>query len=216
LRAAVPAGVDASGYATVWGTQYAAALVAAAAALVWTERPGLDAGQVAELLRATARDVGPPGRDADTGFGILDVAAALAGTAPPRDSDEPNDDVDQVAATGSFAGAKPAPALTTQHAPSGHVSGSLDNSEDPADLYRIWVPAHRTVRVAATAYGNAAARIWGPHTKSLHEGLAARRRDSKGTSIRAGSAGFRAWVEVLLTGRRRQTGYTLRVTASRR
>ena len=83
-------------------------------------------------------------------------------------------------------------------------------------IYRIWVPAHRTVRVAVSAYGNAAARIWGPRTESIHEGLAARRRDSKGASIRAGGDGFRAYVEVLLTGRRGRTGYTLRVTAARR
>ena len=71
-------------------------MVAAAAAWVWTARPELTAGQVAEILRRSATDIAPAGRDQSSGFGMLNVAAALALPAPTRDPFEPNDDVDQV------------------------------------------------------------------------------------------------------------------------
>ena len=67
------------------GTSFSSPLVAGAAAWLWTVRPDLDAGQVAEVLRRSARDIDQPGRDPATGFGMLNLAAALAGTRPdPR------------------------------------------------------------------------------------------------------------------------------------
>ncbi len=44
---------------------------------------------------APRRDIGTPGRDSASGFGMLNVAAALALPAPIRDPYEPNDDVDE-------------------------------------------------------------------------------------------------------------------------
>jgi hypothetical protein len=64
--------------------------------------------------------------------------------------------------------------------------------------------------------GDAAARIWGPSTVAVDEGILSRRRDLKGPLIRGGPKGFPAYVEVLLTGRSRSTTYVLGVTASRR
>ena len=97
-----------------------------------------------------------------------------------------------------------------------HIAGSLDQSEDPRDIYRIWVPANKVVRVSVSAGGAAAARIWGPQTASVNEGVRARRRDLKGTSVRAGKTGFAAYAEVLLTGRSTSTAYVLGVTAAKR
>jgi hypothetical protein len=109
------------------------------------------------------------------------------------------------------------PALTTAAQPSNRIAATLDANKDPRDLYRIWVPAHRTVRVSVTgADGNAAARIWGPQTVSVDEALAARRRDLKGTLARAGNTGFAAYVEVLLTGRSADAQYVLSVQSSKR
>ena len=108
------------------------------------------------------------------------------------------------------------PALTTTAKPSTRVAATLDASEDPQDLYRVWVPAHKTVRVTVSAAGRAVARIWGPNTLSVNEGLAARRRDLKGQSISATKKGFAAYVEVLLTGRSTDASYLLSVTASKR
>jgi hypothetical protein len=106
--------------------------------------------------------------------------------------------------------------LTSPAAPSARLAGSLDQAEDPRDVYRIWVPAHKVVRVSVSAGGEAAARIWGPQTASVNEGVRARRRDLKGTSVHAGASGFSAYVEVLLTGRSTSARYVLGVTAAKR
>jgi len=66
-------------YVAMNGTSMAAPQVAAAAALLLDAHPALTPSAVASLLRTTARDVAAPGPDADTGAGMLDVRAALAG-----------------------------------------------------------------------------------------------------------------------------------------
>ncbi|MGZ4354550.1 MAG: S8 family serine peptidase, partial [Gaiellaceae bacterium] len=213
---AVPLSVDPTGYApALAGTSFSAPIVSAAAAWVWTARPTLAASQVFELLRQTARDVGRPGFDTGTGFGILNIPGALSAPTPPVDPSEPNDDIEQVNPGRLFRDGEPA--LTKAAAPSGRIFGHLDASEDPRDVYRIWVPAHRVVRAAiVTGAGVAATRIWGPSTVSLDEGILSRRRDLKGPLIRGTAQGFEAYVEVLLTGRARAASYVLGVTASKR
>ncbi|WP_117209915.1 S8 family serine peptidase [Allorhizocola rhizosphaerae] len=59
------------------GTSYSAALVAGAAALLRAKFPDLPARDIVNRLTATAADKGPPGRDAQHGFGALDIVAAL-------------------------------------------------------------------------------------------------------------------------------------------
>ncbi|HZT45721.1 MAG TPA: S8 family serine peptidase [Gaiellaceae bacterium] len=212
---AVPLTRNPTGYAEgLAGTSFAAPLVAAAAAWVWTERPSLTVTELADVLRRSARDLGPSGFDPSYGFGILDVPAALAAPTPPPDAMEPNDDVAQVRSGRLFeVGQAP---LTTPAAPSARISASIDSEEDPRDVYRIWVPAHRTVRVTVASEGRAAVRIWGPLTVSVNEGVKARRRDLRGPRVRANGAGFWAYAEVLLTGRSRDATYTLAVTATTR
>ena len=166
------------------------------------------------MLRRSARDIGAPGFDSSSGWGLLDIPAALAVPAGPTDPGEPNDDVDQVKPRRLFEAGEAA--LTSATKPSIRIAGSVDQSEDPRDVYRIWVPAHKVVRVSVSAGGAAAARIWGPSTGSVNEGLGARRRDLKGTSVRAGKTGFSAYVEVLLTGRSTSARYVLGVTAAKR
>jgi subtilisin family serine protease len=58
------------------GTSYSSPEVAGAAALVWAANPGLGAAGVAEILKQSASGHG--GWNQDTGFGNLDVAAAVA------------------------------------------------------------------------------------------------------------------------------------------
>jgi subtilisin family serine protease len=58
------------------GTSFAAPLVSSAAALVWTANPGLSAQQVVGLLQETASGLGR--RDDGLGYGVIDVAAAVA------------------------------------------------------------------------------------------------------------------------------------------
>jgi hypothetical protein len=188
-------------------------MVAAAAAWIWTVRPTLDWTQVGQLLRETARDVAAPGFDPDTGYGILNIPAALAAPAPPSDPLEPNDDVPEVKPAALFSDGQPA--ITTAAKPSIRIAGTVDQFEDPRDLYRIWVPAREVVRVSVSSSGTAAARIWGPLTTSIGESLAARRRDLDGTTIAGGRRGFTAYVEVLPTGRTVRASYVLSVKASK-
>ncbi len=215
MVAAVPLSRDPGGYAfDLSGTSFATPLVSAAAAWVWTLRPTLDVTQIFELLRTTARDIGPPGFDSGSGFGIVDIPAAVAAPPPAPDPAEPNDNVDQVLPGALFPDGRPL--LTSASKPSTRIAGRLDAEEDPRDLYRIWVPAHRVVHATASASGDAAARIWGPRTASVDEGIGSRRRDLKGPSIRGGAKGAVAYVEVLLTGRTTRANYVLSVKASRR
>jgi hypothetical protein len=213
---AVPLTRDPSGYESngLAGTSFSAPIVSAAAAWIWTLRPTLTVTQIADVLRLGARDIGPPGFDNASGWGIVNIPASIAVPAPPSDPGEPNDDVAQVKAGQLFELGEPA--LTTTTNPSIRIAATLRASEDPRDLYRIWVPAHKTVRATVSAGGNAAARIWGPDTVSVTEALADRRRDLRGPSIRAGSKGFSAYVEVLLTGRSAGASYVLSVKASKR
>jgi subtilisin family serine protease len=210
---AVPLDHNPSGYESGDGTSFSAPIVSAAAAWVWTLRPTLTASQIAAVLRFGARDIGPPGYDNGSGWGIVSIPASITAPAPPSDPEEPNDDISEVKPGQLFNLGEPA--LTTTAKPSNRIAATIDAAEDPRDLYRIWVPAHKTVRVKVAAGGDAAARIWGSQTVSVDEGLSDRRRDLKGTRITAGKKGVSAYVEVLLTGRNVRTSYVLTVTASK-
>ncbi|MDP6918638.1 MAG: S8 family serine peptidase [Arenicellales bacterium] len=80
------------------GTSMAAPQVAAAAALIWSHAPGLSAGEVAEILKTTATDIGSAGIDSETGYGALNIEAALAPigiiTAPIEEEDTEDDAAD--------------------------------------------------------------------------------------------------------------------------
>ena len=132
------------------GTSFSSPIVAAAAAWVWTVRPTLTAGQVAEILRRSARDLPPTGRDPASGFGMLNVAAALALPAPIADPYEPNDDIDEVSPNGDRFVAKAQPlTTTTRHAT--RIAGRVDAYEDPRDVYRTWLPAGRRFTATLTS-----------------------------------------------------------------
>ncbi|MBD1895746.1 S8 family serine peptidase [Coleofasciculus sp. FACHB-129] len=59
------------------GTSVAAAKVTGAASLVWAANPGLNHTQVMDILRRTATDLNTPNWDAQTGMGLLNIAAAV-------------------------------------------------------------------------------------------------------------------------------------------
>jgi type VII secretion-associated serine protease mycosin len=71
------------GYAKGQGTSQAAAVVSGAAALVRAKFPELSAPEVIHRLTATAKDNGPPGRDDQCGYGVLDIVKALTADVPP-------------------------------------------------------------------------------------------------------------------------------------
>lgn len=70
------------GYWKVQGTSFAAPLVAGTAALIRSKWPTLDAANVINRLIRTARDLGPPGRDDQYGYGEVNPVAALTASVP--------------------------------------------------------------------------------------------------------------------------------------
>ena len=139
------------------GTSFAAPLVSGAAAWIWTLRPSLDAGQVAQILRTSATDIGAPGRDAASGFGLLNVPAAISLPAPVRDQSESNDDVDDV--TPGRQGYHGTPAFTRRAKTSNRASGRVDAAEDPRDVYRVWLPKGKKVRARLSADAGIALKL---------------------------------------------------------
>ena len=77
----------------VSGTSFSAPMVSGAVAWIRAARPELTQDQVQNVMRFGARDIGDPGYESATGYGILSVAGALARQAPPPDPAEPNEDV---------------------------------------------------------------------------------------------------------------------------
>jgi hypothetical protein len=139
IPVAVPTIFTPTGFTRLSGTSFAAPVVSGAIAWIWTTRPELEKTQVIELLRRSARDLGPRGRDVDTGFGLLDLPSALTFATPPVDPGEPNDDLTQARRT---------PPLTAPGRGRGAVAARIDPSDDPRDLYRVFVPSGRRLTVA--------------------------------------------------------------------
>lgn len=72
------------------GTSMAAAHVSGVVALILSADPCLSNVQVGDLVRATAVDLGEPGRDAYYGFGRLDAHAAVSSVAVPTATPTPS------------------------------------------------------------------------------------------------------------------------------
>jgi subtilisin family serine protease len=70
------------GYARLAGTSFAAPIVSGAGAWLLAARPDLGADQVAAVLRRSARDLDARGWDQSSGFGALDLPAALTAPTP--------------------------------------------------------------------------------------------------------------------------------------
>jgi SpoIID/LytB domain protein len=126
---------------TVLGTSFAAPHVSAAAAVLFARHPDFTPGQVTWILEHTARrlgDLNVQGRDQLTGFGLLDISAAVkladgpAAALPPADADEPNDV------------AKDAQVLATS---AGSTEAIADFGDDRRDVYKLYVHSGDTLRV---------------------------------------------------------------------
>jgi hypothetical protein len=192
IPGAVPVDFDSGGYALLDGTSFSAPIVAGATAWVWTARPTLDNTQIFELMRSTATDVAAAGFDRDTGFGVLSIPTALTSQAPPKDPSEPNDDIRHVRANGLFRGAT-APILSPTRART-TFRAQLDVTEDPEDVYRVFVPAGRTVRITATPDTDVDVDVWKASASSVFLRGTARRRNLLATSGKDGRVAERVSV----------------------
>jgi hypothetical protein len=151
IETAVPVRLDTDGvrdgYEALSGTSFAAPMVAAAAAWVEQARPTLAADQVAQVVRRSARDVGPKGWDQNTGFGVLDVGRALAFPAPAHDPTEPNDKFVWV----NGRAFRQPDAFLWAGGRRTRLTASVNPYEDFADVYRIRIAAHSRAHISAAA-----------------------------------------------------------------
>jgi subtilase family protein len=211
---------DPSLWSTATGTSFSAPIVTAATAWVWTARPTLDKTQIFDLMRSSARDIGPRGRDNRTGHGLLDIPAALAKAPPPVDPLEPNDDVDHVKANGIFrTAARP---VTSRSHGRATYRARLSAAEDPHDVYRVWIPGRRTVTATVKPTAGVKAALWAPGTKSVFETGALRRRDLLASSARGGrtlrttnkrARGYFAYLDLSLGRKVSSASYQLSIRA---
>jgi subtilisin family serine protease len=203
ILVAVPTWADtedgvADGYSRWDGTSFAAPMVSAAAAWVLAENPRLSSDQVAEILRRSARDLARPGWDISTGWGALDLGAAVRASTPLNDPYEPNDDIRWIDGSTGF---RPDPAFLRASARA-TVRARIDVQKDPVDVYPVWIPGGGAVSVRLTprfmatdlfVWGSGARRATGPGAlvKSRRRGLA----PEAVTISNPGARGIKVWVE---------------------
>ena len=129
------------------GTSFAAAIVTGVASWMLACHPQLSGPQVARILTQSARDIGPPGLDPQTGYGLVDLRAAL--------SADPGFFIESQINSASV--------VTLNGAPQLRVSGSADASRF----------AKAVVRAAPESYPNDWIELGGALTQPVHEGTLA-------------------------------------------
>ena len=172
-------------YREAQGTSFAAPQVSAAAAVLLSLRPTLWPEQVTQLLLATAVDLefstgcSPcgVGRDAYSGRGRLDVAAAIAALdkrVPNRDFYETNDDLGSRAYTAFGSNRR--------------IQATVDYWDDQDDVYAISLDRNQPVYVGLTGADttlDVSLAFWLPRARSLESVADTRYRVR--TSARRGS-----------------------------
>ena len=119
------------------GTSFASPLVAGAAALVWAKHPAWDASRVSAALTSSAKHLSGARPNNTSGYGLLDVKAALAAS-PPADLDEPNDWASAVRSHSSLVHRT-------------KLAARVGGNDDPPDAYPIDTMGSLTVRIVAKA-----------------------------------------------------------------
>jgi stage II sporulation protein D len=210
-----------SGFRDASGTSFAAPQVSAAAALLFADRPDLTPDQVSAVLERTAADIVPAngcrrcsfGRDALSGWGRLDIAAALQAVGaplPPPDRLETNDDAGDLA-----------PRLWGR---SISVRASIDFWDDQIDVYRVKLRAGE--RVAVSLHGPSGTDtnlvLWKPgteHVEGFSEELARQRATQSTAAGSVQNIGYRTgrggWYFVEVKAGSSGSGpYVLKITKS--
>ena len=115
---------------------------------------------------ARRRDIARAGRDQASGFGMSNVAAALALPVPIRDPFEPNDDIDEVDPNGDRYVSKERRAHDVSRR-SARIAGRVDRYEDPRDVYRVWLPAGAHVTATLTRRPNGDLALYSATAKTV-------------------------------------------------
>jgi hypothetical protein len=144
----LPAGLCVHGFGFSTGSSFAAPSLGGAAALVMAQRPGLTVQQYFELLRRAGTDLGPIGRDHDSGYGLLSVATALSAAPLPKENGAEVDD-DPFWVRGRYA--RTHPFLLTKTKLRFKVKGSVSPAKDPSDVYRVQLTRRERMVVTVAA-----------------------------------------------------------------
>jgi subtilisin family serine protease len=168
----------ASGYAAFSGTSSATPVVSALAAILVGRSPSSTSAQIQGHLTSTAADLGAPGKDAETGYGLVDYAAALS--AGPAPDPSPS------------AGPTPTPAPSASAAPSPSVAPVPSATPTPAPTAVPVAIATKTyrgnlnARLTNKSYGLAVGSGAFTATLSGSPGLALSLRQPDGTTLVSG------------------------------
>lgn len=150
VTAPLPAALCALGYGFGGSSSLAAPSLGAAAAIAQAARPGLTTAQLFEDVRRAGTDLGVGGRDDDSGYGLLNVAAALSAAPLARDtSPEPDDDPFWVRSSKAYT--KAHPVLLTKAKRRFKAVGSVSPAKDPADVYRVSLAQRERIVVSVSA-----------------------------------------------------------------
>jgi hypothetical protein len=223
VEVAVPASANPSGHKTVTGNSFAAALVSAAASWIWTLRPTLDPTQLYGLLIKTARRIANGPFNTVSGYGLIDLQAALSAPAPPAAPYEPNDDVAMVEPGGLFPNGEPLSTSPTRDR--AFVRGDLYLNQNPRDVFRVWIPARGSLTVSATPGSDPIElHVWDANTRTVLAAGLERRRHLLAAGEGTGSQRLRvvngsprgrvAYVEVSI-GQSQTASYSLTMSTSR-
>jgi hypothetical protein len=226
ILTAVPPALDddgtPDGYEALSGTSFAAPMVSAAMAWIRQARPDLAPDQAVQAVRLSAHDVGRKGWDALTGFGVLDVGAALAvakAKLPIHDPLEPNDNL--VWVDGRAFGGKPADAIWSGGRAT-RLNALLDKEEDPYDVYRVNLGPGRSARISAiprfgdvqlTVFRSSAVSINDDGGRAGRSSIAGANKTERVTVVNRGKKAHSYYVEVAPQGKSayQDRAYTLRV-----
>jgi hypothetical protein len=148
------------------GTSFSAPQVAGAAATLFAGTPSATADQVANVLKRSAADADPDtgcvrcpaGRDALTGWGLLDVANAvrmLSDSPPDSDRYEANDEASLAASLWGRKGQR--------------IRATVDYWDDRVDVYKIKLrPGRRFIaRLKGPIGANSNLFLWRPGTRRV-------------------------------------------------
>ncbi|MCB0870481.1 MAG: S8 family serine peptidase [Solirubrobacterales bacterium] len=127
------------------GTSFSAPMVSATAAWLRQVRPELGNLQIGSLMTNSATDLGEPGRDPQYGEGLLSIERSLTEPNPPIDPYEPNDDIRWI--DGSLIKPKTPYLWRAGSGKRRILNATLSRAKDPADVYRILIPARRRIVV---------------------------------------------------------------------
>jgi hypothetical protein len=139
-----------TGYGFANSSSFGAPAVAAAAAIVKQTRPGITSAQLFAALRSSARDLSLPGRDDETGFGMLDVPNALAVPLPAGEASSAEVDDDPFFVRGPYAAGHPSRLARSRKET---VKGDLSPAKDPADVYPVRLTKGWRLSVSARVTG---------------------------------------------------------------